>query len=216
MFALHRYYKYYQKLEPAFKNRKTQAYLMAVLSLMTISFFGFFAIRPTLKTIAVLQRQIIDRKTLNEKLDEKINALILAQDEYRLIEADLPLIYTLLPEKPEFPLLMRLLENLTIQNSATISGIQFDPIVLYEKSPPETETATETKDTAADETIPMFFTLSFQGKYQNLINLLDQLTRLERLITINSVDLSVAKLADEMSELKLGIQSRSYYYPESL
>ena len=216
MFALHRYYKYYQKLEPAFKNRKTQAYLMAVLSLMTISFFGFFAIRPTLKTIAVLQRQIIDRKTLNEKLDEKINALILAQDEYRLIEADLPLIYTLLPEKPEFPLLMRLLENLTIQTSATISGIQFDPIVLYEKSPPETETATETKDTAADETIPMFFTLSFQGKYQNLINLLDQLTRLERLITINSVDLSVAKLADEMSELKLGIQSRSYYYPESL
>ena len=153
MFALHRYYKYYQKLEPAFKNRKTQAYLMAVLSLMTISFFGFFAIRPTLKTIAVLQRQIIDRKTLNEKLDEKINALILAQDEYRLIEADLPLIYTLLPEKPEFPLLMRLLENLTIQNSATISGIQFDPIVLYEKSLPETETDTETKDTAADETI---------------------------------------------------------------
>ncbi len=200
---------------------------MIVLSLFTIAFFGAFAIRPTLKTIATLRRQIGDKTLVNHRLEEKINNLILAQEEYQRVEADLPTLYSLLPEKAEFPTLLRKLEVLTIENGATISGIQFDPIVLYGEAPPppgQPPAATPAKTTSrnAEETntpapipienlsTPLFFSLVMTGPYENLLASLNQLTKLDRLITIQSVDLS------GNTSLTVSIQSRAYYYPLDL
>lgn len=210
----HRYRRYYQKLEPLLKTRQAQAYLMVVMSLMTIAFFGTFAIRPTLKTIATLQRQIVDRSFLNDKLEEKINALILAQEEYQRIAPRLPLIYALLPEKAEFPSLLRRLELLTDQNSATISGIQFDPIVLHSESPREVTTEVNVAAPSAATTTPIYFTLTLNGDYPNLVTLLSQLTLIDRLVTIHSVTISKSQGGE--SQLNLGLVTRAYYYSTSL
>lgn len=206
----HRYRRYYQNLEPLLKTRQTQAFLMVVMSLVTIAFFGTFAIRPTLKTIATLQRQIEDRSFLNEKLEEKINALILAQEEYQRIASRLPLIYTLLPEKAEFPSLLRRLELLADQNSATISGLQFDPVVLYRESPPEVTTDVVSATPSAPTTTPIYFTLTLNGDYLNLVALLSQLTLIDRLVTIHSVTISKDQSGE--SRLNLGLTTRAYYY----
>lgn len=238
VFDLHRYRKYYHQLEPAIQDRKTQAYLMVILSLFTISFFGTLAIRPTVKTIASLQRQIDDRAQVNQKLDQKINALIKAQEEYQRIEPDLPIIYSMLPNQPDFPLLLRMLENLVVQNSATISSIQFNPIVLYEERPLDSALVATPSSNIQEiisnvipksspspvhqidvESIPttqMSFTLSFQGEYSNLVKLLDQLTKLDRVVTINSIELSLGQTSGAMSLLTLGIRSQAYYYPTIL
>lgn len=221
----HRYRRYYQRLEPLFKSPQAQAYTMVILSLFTIAFFGIFAIRPTLKTIAALQRKIGDNTEVDQKLEEKINALIQAQDTYQRMEPDLPLIYSLLPDKPEFPSLFRRIENLAIDHDATISAIQFDPIVLYAKSSNTSATPTgaaaDTTTTsaptaAATQTTPMFFSLVFGGNYEKLLELLDRLTKLDRLITIQSVGLSPAGTAGGSSTLTVTIQSRAYYYSLTL
>ena len=216
---LHHYNRYYKNLQPLLKSKKTQAYFMVVLSLLTISFFGLFAIRPTIKTIAALQRQITDRSYLNTKLEEKINALINAQEEYTRVQSSLPLIYSLLPEKAEFPSLLRRLELLVDEKNATISGIQFDPIILYgdtrpARPLPPTETKSGETATSTIQTSPIFFTLTLSGDYENLVELLDQLTQLERLVTINSVSLTNSQKTGN-ARLVLGIQSRAYYYPGS-
>lgn len=212
----HRYRRYYQNLEPLLKTRQAQAFLMVIMSLVTIAFFGTFAIRPTLKTIATLQRQIEDRSFLNDKLEEKINALILAQEEYQRIAPQLPLIYTLLPEKAEFPSLLRRLELVVDQNSATIAGIQFEPIVLYSGLPSPLESTNDgtIESPSASSTTPIHFTLSLSGEYQNLVTFLSQLTLLDRLVTIQSVTITNNQSGE--SQLSLGLQTRAYYYSTSL
>ena len=71
----------YQSVSQSFKRKKTQAYTMFILSLFTISFFSIFAIRPTLKTVTSLHREIEDLEKIDEKLTTKINQLISAQAE---------------------------------------------------------------------------------------------------------------------------------------
>lgn len=224
LFLTQRYRHYYQKFEPLFKTKQVQAYIMVVLSLFTIAFFGAFAIRPTLKTIATLRRQIGDKTLVNQRLEEKINNLILAQEEYQRVEADLPTLYSLLPEKAEFPALLRKLEVLAIENGATISGIQFDPIVLYgevppppappakpvEQSPHETTPQAPAAQPVENLSTPLFFGLVLTGPYENLLITLNQLTKLDRLITIQSADLSGS------TSLIVSVQSRAYYYPLDL
>lgn len=198
------------------KNRKTQAYVMVVLSLLTISFFGFFAVRPTLRTISQLERQIQDRSDLNDQLDKKINALIQAQESYQAIEPQLPLLYSLLPEQPEFPLLLRHLETLAQTNEATISSIQFEPIVLLGEKPTATgEDDKATKNTAS-VTIPLYFTLAVNGDYTHLIAFLTQLTQLDRIVTIQSVQFTGGKGGTGVASLGLGVGSSAFYYPTNL
>ncbi len=212
LFQVHRYKRYFKNVEPIFKTTKVQAYFMVILTLFTLSFFGISAIRPTLKTIASLQRKIDDSSQVNAKLEEKINNLIAAQEEYQRIEPDLPLIYSLLPEKPEFPSLLRKIENLTIENEATISGIQFDPIILYGTS----TTVTEKSNTTGTMSTPLFFSLTFIGTYPNLLKLLEYITSLDRLITIDSVDLTLNNEEGTISTLNIAILSRAYYYQLTL
>ncbi|MEK7166281.1 MAG: type 4a pilus biogenesis protein PilO [Patescibacteria group bacterium] len=223
LLTIHRYHRYYKNITPLFKNRSVQAYTMVILSLFTISFFGVFAIRPTLKTIATLQRQIIDKSFVDEKLEQKINMLIEAQEQYQRIEKELPVIYSLLPEKAEFPALLRQLEIVVIQNEATISGISFDSVILYgdtaNKQVALVAVDENTNESAPvqDNTIstPLFFNLIINGSYDRLVNLLEQLTRLDRLITIHSVELTSSG-KEAQSTLNLGVKSSSYYYPNAL
>ncbi len=216
IFSSHIFNRYYQNLAPSVKNRKTQAYVMVVMSLLTISFFGVFAVRPTLRTISQLERQIQDRSDLNDRLDKKINALIQAQESYQAVESQLPLLYSLLPEQSEFPLLLKHLEVLAQTHEATISGIQFDPIVILgEKSASDEKDNKASTDTTTSS-IPLYFTLAVNGDYDHLIAFLTQLTKLDRIVTIQSVQFAGGKGGVGQASLSLGIQSSAYYYPTNL
>lgn len=212
-----------KQFEPLFKDPAVQAYTMISLSLFTIAFFGFLAIRPTLKTIVVLNRQIEDKAAINQKLDDKINTLIKAQEEYQKLQPLLPTIYTLLPDAPDFPLLVRKLELLTENKEATLSGIQFSPIILYGNAPqpvpaqveqPAKQEATTAQPSPA-VTIrevpltPISFTLSYGGTYQNLVSLLERLTTFDRLITIETIRLQ----KDQQVKITVGVSTNAYYYP---
>lgn len=229
-----KYRRYYQRLEPLFKNRKTQAYFMVVMSLFTITFFSAFAIRPTLKTIVSLNKQIQDKSSVDERLDQKITSLIEARDAYQAIEPTVPLIYAALPQTADFPSLLRRIEIAVTLNQGIVSGIQFEPIVLHSQDaaavvplPTTNETtSTETNEESVDSTVTTLesstselftsigFSLSVQGDFQNLINLLDYLTKLDRLITIKTVQISGGP--EGQATLLVGIQAAGYYFRNPL
>ena len=237
VYISNRYHKYYQRIAPVFKTQKAQAYTMVILSLFTISFFGVFAIRPTLKTIATLQRQIIDRSEVSQKLEEKINALIAAQETYQGITADIPTIYALLPDKPEVTSLLIKLEQLIDNKNATISAIQLDAVTIYtamvkpnsasssaqaasnvlaaEATAPQGAIAVTPRQTGNPNT-PINFSVSYKGKYADLVAILIQLTKLDRLITINSAELRLGDTAQKDATLTVGLHSQAYYFPLNL
>lgn len=233
-FQNYRFRKYYQNLSPLFSSSRFQGYAMVVMSLFTIAFFGIFAIKPTLKTITVLNRQIVDKNNLNSQLDQKINNLILAQEQYQKIQNDLSLIYSLMPADPQFPLLFRKLELLAAENNTTISDVQFSPVILYQEERPlsQTETMPEANSaaiknqaspaspkpilTTVKQVSSLSYILGFTGNYGDLISLLERLTKLDRLVTILSVELNNRSQNDEKSNLNITIDADSYYLPLSL
>lgn len=195
-----RFSRYYTALEPLFARPEVRAYTMLVLSLFTISFFGYFAIRPTLTTIATLRRQITDARFVDQKLQEKINALSLAQIEYEAISPDLGLILTALPRETKFPPFVKSLEKIATESGATIVNLSFQTINL--STPEATSTARE---------IPIGFSLTISGDYSNLADFVRRLTRFERLATIEKMGLSI--IDPLRKELRLALTGKTYFAP---
>src|SRR3990170_4743668 len=93
-----------KKLAPTFKNKKTVSYFTISLSLFSLSFFGLFAIRPTLITAVSLIKEVNNLKTLNLQYENKISDIIRAQAEYEKVRDKINLVNIALPQTSEFPL----------------------------------------------------------------------------------------------------------------
>src|SRR3972149_7490430 len=78
-----------KRFKPVLKNAKVASYFTITLSLFSMSFFGLFAIRPTLITAISLIKEVNDLKSLSLDYENKISNIILAQSEYERIRESL-------------------------------------------------------------------------------------------------------------------------------
>lgn len=190
-----KYRKYYQTIEPYLKSKRAGAYFMLFLSFLALSFFGSLAIRPTLKTIFQLKRQIKDSQFVNQKLDEKINELAQAKNEYQLVTPVLPQVYETLPKDPQPNLLLKDLEKLAKESGATISALSFQAI-SYSK--PKSQTQVSSVD----------FTLTLKADYFGVKNFLDRVLKVKRIITFENLKIT-SQTEDKI--LSLYLKGSAYY-----
>lgn len=170
------YRRYYpSSLTPFLRSPKVKAYGMLILSLFALSIFGAFAIRPTLKTIVQLRRQITDSRLVEKKLEEKINTLYQVQPEYEMIKNDLPIISAALPSNPQFLPFLKNLNKFASESGVLISSLTFQPVSL------------SNKETSKISSFP--FRLSLSGSFSNLTGFLTLLGKSERLITIENIEI---------------------------
>lgn len=195
-----RYRRYFVELKDLYQKKKVRVYTGIVLSLFVVAFFLFFAIRPTLKTIAALTKEIKDKKVVAQKLQDKINALNSAQIEYQRIEDELYLIDQALPENANLSLLIQQLEALARQHGVTIASIQFNQTTLKGIDEAK-EKASKTGEQSAG------FSLAIAGNYQNLKSLVDSLAKLRRSISIEAL---VFQTGDEQV-LLLNLGGEAHY-----
>lgn len=192
-----------ERLQPVFKKPKVQAYSMLILSFFTMAFFGFFAIRPTLRTIAQLNREIQDSRELDSKLTKKINDLALIQADYELIRGALPALSTALPGTADFAQLVYALEEVSRVSQASISALTFSSISLASASaqPQESKEPTE-----------MAFKLAMTGTYDQLIQAFRFLTNNRRIIRFDGVSFAVKQEQPSTVEMTVAFQAKSFYY----
>lgn len=187
--------KYWEML-PNLKEEKTKNFTTLILTLVALSFFGFFAISPTLSTIAQLRRQIGDNEFVNKKLEEKIQNLSLLQREYGLLEKDFPIVFAGVPQAPSAPLLVGQIQFLALESSLAITRLQVFQVELSQK-------------TDKNEPSSFAFSLETQGTTPQLTNFLNSLLRFERIITLENI--SLAKSSDKEEVLKLDLKGRAYF-----
>lgn len=195
--SLRRFNRYYTALEPLFTQPKVRAYTMFVLSFFAMSFFGYFAIKPTLITISTLQRQIADARFVDQKLQEKINSLSAVSVEYEAIKPDLELIWAAVPKESKFPIFVKSLERIATESGTTIGSFVFKPINL---SPLESTTSARE--------IPIDFRLTLQGDYSKLADFIEKLSRLNRLSVIEKMEISTK---GEKDTLRLTLEGKTFY-----
>jgi Tfp pilus assembly protein PilO len=195
----HRYRRYVGGLRSLYEKKQARVYSSIVASILAVTFFIFFAIRPTFVTIAKLLKEIEDKRIVAEKLEDKIQALNLAQAEYQRLEKQLFLINEALPEKSNPSLLIKQIETTVRKNQVEFVSFQVKGTPL-KKAIPEGEANKEGQKVA--------FNLIVKGEYPQLKAFFDNLSFLRRLIYIAPVDF---KANPKKGSISLQLEGEAYY-----
>jgi Tfp pilus assembly protein PilO len=192
---LYRYRRYFTDIRRFYRLKKVRVYTEIVLSILTIAFFLFFAIKPTAVTITSLIKEINDKKMVTQKLEEKINNLNLAQQEYLSIENDLYLVDQALPEDSQISVLVRQIEGLCFKTGVFLEGVQYSPLEIRNKN-------------FKNEPQPIEIKIVVSGSYQNLKNFLYSLNNFRRVFQIDSFGFKASK---EGEKITLSISGKTFY-----
>ena len=191
--------RYYTYIRPITRNKFVRTYSSLIFSLITISIFSYYAIRPTVTTILSLQKSIDEQNQVLSSIKEKVNNLVLGKQNYDNIpDSAQEKLEDMIPDNPALPHLINSLSYAADNAQATISGIQFQPVALTDNS---SELSKNAKIAEID------FTFNLQGRFENLIGVLTTLKRLDRLVTISSINF--AQPLD--SSLIMSITGKAYY-----
>lgn len=201
------FHRYYQKLQPIMKKPKMRASTTAVFSFLAISLFAWYAIRPTAQTIIYLRREILDKTALNEQMENKITALIEAQEKYESIENRLPVLRQALPGNPDAIILARQLRNLAASSGASISAIQIPSLpILGQEATPGAKLAPP----KPLENFPVSVTLT--GQYPALKGFMDGLITMRRITSVDSIAFKMSTSKEAfVNDLQLSLKLTSYY-----
>ena len=182
---------------PYLKEERTQTFAMVVFSLIAMSFFGVFAISPTLSTIAQLRKQIDDSQFVERQLDQKIQNIQILQNLYTQLQPDLPYVTNALPTAPTIPLLIAQINKLAQQNDVQVSSLQTQAVELTKIQNAQTPFNAYT------------VTFALSGDYTHLTDFLKQYAQFERIVGIDSLALSPDQT--KANALNLNITSTVYF-----
>ncbi len=181
--------KYLHALLPRLQEKRAQSFTTIILTLITLSFFGIFAISPTLSTIADLQKQISDSQFVNQQLRQKIINLSQLETSYKSIQKDLPVIFAAVPINPDVTVLVGQLQTLVQNSGVALLHIQTLPVDV------------STHTTAQNSSF--VFAVDVSGTYQHCKSFLDAITNFNRLVTIDAVSLTRPSATEDLYNLSL-------------
>lgn len=191
--------RYYTYIRPVIRNKFVRTYSSVIFSLLTIGIFSYYAIRPTVTTILSLQKSIEEQNQVLNSLKEKVNNLTQGKQNYENISPSVKnKLGSLIPDNPALPRLINSLTFAANQAEASISGIQIQSIDLQPKSLQVSKNA-ELKEVA--------FTFNTSGEFPNLMKVLTNIKRLDRLITINSINFALPN----DNALVMSINAKAYF-----
>ena len=188
--------KYFELL-PDLKKEKTKKYSSIIFSLISLSFFGIFAINPTLSTIAKLKKELSDTKFVDEQLSKKIANLSSLQEKYNIVEKDIPIVLAAIPNNPQIPLLMGQIQAVSRQTGVEIINLQ-----SFEVDVPGSHNDQKKYSSFS-------FSTSVRGNYENLTNFISTLSSMERVISLDT--LSINRKGNQPGILELSIKGTAYF-----
>jgi len=199
-YASYRHY-FVDNLARFYKKKRNRVYGEAILTLVTISFFALFALKPTANTIAGLLKKIDDQKQVTKALEVKINALAQAQEQYSTVSNKIYLLDQALPQESRLNLLAQQLEFLARQAQVEIVDLRFNKVDLWGQ---ESSQMQEVK-----------FTFVARGEYSHLKELLKLLPELRRIIETEKLAFQKSQGKEKEATLSLSIQGKAFYLKEA-
>lgn len=190
------YYKKYAQAVSGDNKRKFVASLYLILSLFTVSFFGIFAISPTLSTVSNLQKQYDDDKLVDMALEEKLQSLQRLDTAYQQLIPQIQQILLAIPTTPKIPYLTREIENLSKSESLNVLRIDFNTVEVYPAK-------------RINQPLYSFtFNVVVQGTQGHINQFIADITNIDRIISIDNI--TTNKGDGEIYQLSF--VGRAYFY----
>ena len=192
------YSRYFTYIKPITRLPIIKTYGSTIFTLIIIVIFIFFAIKPTVETILVLQKKLAETSQVLEAVNKKANDLSQGKQNYDSLDPNIKSkIAEAIPDTVTFRSITQELEQTAKLHEASVSALQIQPIVIDAKSDNTVGTLSE-----------IDFTFNVEGAYAQLIALLQDLRLSSRLISIDSLSLSKVS---EGSGLIMSITGKGYY-----
>lgn len=182
-------------------------FLEVMLSLVTISIFAIFALRPTLVTIAELIREIEAKEETLAKMDEKLDDLNSAQALYDKELSKILLLDSSVPSEPIPELFVRQISGLSGKNNVLILKLTLGNVTVLGEETSKPNVSANNQGGTADE---INFSLSAAGDYISLHNFLSDLEKLRRPAKFKILDFS-SKEAEDASFVILTVEASTPY-----
>ncbi len=192
------YSRYFTYIQPVTKLPIIKNYGSAIFTLLTMSLLIFFAIKPTVETILVLQKKLADQDEVLQKVTQKADNLSQGKKNYDNLDENIKEKITVaIADTVSLKSLIQILEQTAQIHEASISALQIQPLVITTK--------TDNQMGALSE---ISFTFNAEGDYRNLIALLQDLKVSSRLISIEN--LSISKVSDSQA-LIISLSGKAFY-----
>ena len=192
------YSRYFTYIKPVAKLPIVKNYGPTIFTLFAMTILIFFAIKPTVETILVLQKKIDDSNQVLEKATQKVNSLSLGKKNYDSLGQNITQkISAAIPDTVSLRSLIQNLEQSAKAREASISALQIQPLIVNTKVDQKQGNLSE-----------ISFTFNIEGSYANLIEVLQDLKRSSRLISIENLSLSKVQ---EGAGLIMSLSGKAYY-----
>ena len=179
------------------KNKRTIQFTYLVLTVIALTFFGLFAINPTLTTIAKLERELDDNQFVDDQLQRKIQNLSSLQTSYAGISNDLPMIESSIPKNPQAPILIAQVQSVAKTNNVTLLSTQVFPVELNENA------KTDKNQSAFS------FIILGEGSNSSISDFVDRMSKMQRVISLDQITLT--KRADSSDLLQISLRGSAYF-----
>lgn len=196
-------HRYLKKL-PDFKSKRAESFTTIALTFLAFSFFGFFAISPTLATISNLSKQLEDAKFVEKQLEDKINNLSILQQQYDLLNPVIPVVFSSVPQAPKVAVLIAQIQQIT-----KLSGVQLNMVQTLPVEIAKTENASKLEQEKLDNYSSYLININIQGSYKNISDFLRLLSNFDRIVTIDSISLS--NNSADNTNLSLNIRGKTFF-----
>ena len=192
------YSRYFTYIKPITRLPIVKTYGSTIFTLIVMAIFIFFAIKPTVETILVLQKKLADSEAVLEKVQNKANHLSLGKKNYENLDPNIKTkMQNAIPDTAGLRSLIQTLETSAKTYEASVSALQIQPLVIIPKG-----------DNQVGSLAEVGFTFNIEGDYRNLTSLLQDLKSSARLISIES--LSLTKVS-EGAGLIMSLSGKAYY-----
>lgn len=170
-----------------------------VFNLVFIGIFIFFAIRPTISTILVLQKTIEDNQQTLNALNQKAQDLSEGKKNLDAIPSEKrDKINQALPNQASVPVLINNIQT-SFVSEASLSGLQVQPVTIFDSSQNDQDLTTPGE---------VNFSLSLQGDYQALLTVLNNLNSSARILSLQAVTFTNQV---KNSSLNLSVTGKAYF-----
>ena len=178
------------------QNRdKIAAIIYIILSLLSLSFFGIFAISPTLATVSGLKKDFEANKILLQQLKGKAESLSTLRNQYQLIQSDLPLLVNAITSSAEVPKLTRQIEIIDSRNSLSVEKLDTDLLELYPSK------------NVSNPIFSYSFSVTVNGEQNSIDNFIKEIVNIDRVIGIDRLSVGA-----EENIFSAVINGKAFFY----
>ncbi|MBI2335064.1 type 4a pilus biogenesis protein PilO [Candidatus Daviesbacteria bacterium] len=193
-----RYFRYFTYIKPVTGMPIVKTYGPVILTILTMTVFIIFAIKPTIETILVLQQKRADADKIVAQINEKAENLAKGKENYqRLNQSTKDKIQQAIPDTINLKSLIQTLEQSARTYEASISALQIQPLTLI-----------ATNENPENKLQEVSFTFNTEGSYQTLTAILQDLISGNRLISVDKITLN---RPSEGKNLIMSISGKAFF-----